>query len=235
MTGQQTMTRREQRHEATREEIKQHARAQMSREGTAAISLRSIARAMGVTAPALYRYYPSRDDLITDLVASAFHALADALEAERDAHAGEPAAARLRAILLTYRDWALSHPLDFALIYGNPIPGYVAPGEVTVPAAARGFAIIVTLIAEALANRVEGRGTIDRVPAPLEAHMEALAASGGYEVPLLALYLGVLGWTRLHGVIMLELFEHLQPVAGDVDALYRVVIDDLLIAAGIAP
>ena len=132
-------TRREKQHISTQEEIKQVARRLMAEQGTAALSSRMIAREMGLTAPALYHYFASRDELITALIVDAFNALADALEEARDEAATGSAREQLVQTLLTYRRWALEHPIDFQLIYGNPIPGYEAPRELTVPAAERGF------------------------------------------------------------------------------------------------
>jgi AcrR family transcriptional regulator len=133
MTTRQARQRESQRQD-TREEIKAFARQQMAAEGTAALSLRAIARDMEMTAPALYRYFPSREDLITALIVDAFNALADALEAADAAPTQQDYGSRLRAVLMAYRGWALEHPTDFQLIYGNPIPGYSAPRELTVPA-----------------------------------------------------------------------------------------------------
>jgi AcrR family transcriptional regulator len=219
-------TRREKQYAATSAEIKATARALMAEHGTAGVSLRAIARAMEMSAPSLYHYFPSYDDLITALISDAFHALADALERTRDQAAGPPIE-RLLAVTLAYRDWALAHPLDFQLIYGNPIPGYVAPRELTVPAAARSLGVFAGLIAEALANGAS-TGQDAHVPAGLRAHLEALREHEGYDVPLAALYLGVVGWTRIHGIIMLELFQHIQPVVGDIALFYRIQVEDLL-------
>src|SRR5947208_2680318 len=108
---------RQQQHDLMIEAIKNAARQQMASEGTAAISLRAIARALDVTAPALYRYFTDRDDLITDLIVDAFNALADALVAADAEQARDDYGARLIATLLMYRRWAIEHPTDFKLIY----------------------------------------------------------------------------------------------------------------------
>jgi AcrR family transcriptional regulator len=227
-------TRREKQYTATSEEIKATARRLMAEDGTAGVSIRAIARAMEMTAPSLYHYYPSRDALITALIVDAFNALADALEQTRDRSASLPVGERLIAVALAYRDWALAHPIDFQLIYGNPIPGYEAPREITVPAAARGFVVFVELIVEALARGAlaptpERRG----VPTELELHLAALRDRDGYEVPIRALYLSVVGWTRIHGIIMLELFNHIQAAVGDVAAFYRIQVQDMFSEIGL--
>ncbi|MBZ0286445.1 MAG: WHG domain-containing protein, partial [Anaerolineae bacterium] len=127
----------------TQAAIKAIARRHMAEQGTAAVGLRAIARDLDMTAPALYRYFPSLDDLITALIVDAYNANADAMA---EADAAQPPTdylARLLAALNAYRDWALAHPVDFQLIYGNPIPGYHAPAEITIPAARRNFAVMV--------------------------------------------------------------------------------------------
>lgn len=214
-------TRREKQREATREEIKDVARRLMAEHGTAGISTRMIAREMGLTAPALYHYFASRDELITDLIVDAFNALADAMQKVSERAAAEPVRERLMQTLLEYRRWALEHPVDFQLIYGNPIPGYEAPTEVTTPAASRAFAVLLPLIAQL---PVRPR----TVPASMRKHLSEMMEQEDYHVPVEVFYEGVVGWSRIHGIIMLELFHHLQPVIGDVEAFYRAEIENML-------
>jgi AcrR family transcriptional regulator len=229
--------RREEQHASIREEIKGAARRLMAREGTAGISIRGIGREMDLTAPALYHYYPSRDALITDLILDGFNALAQCLEDSRDAAGSLPAAEQLMGVLLAYRSWALGHPIDFQLIYGNPIPGYQAPEEVTVPAATRSFVVIGELITRAMeSGPFTPRPEYATIPADfegiLQAQAEQLSAPGLRLLPL-ALYLTAVGWPRIHGIIMLELFNHIQPVVGDADAFYRIQLLDMMGSMGV--
>lgn len=229
--------RREEHHASIRAEIKAAARHLMQLEGTAGISIRGIGRQMEITAPALYHYYASRDTLLTDLIVDAFNALADALEKAQDDSAGLPPAGQLMSVLLAYRTWALAHPIDFQLIYGNPIPGYEAPDETTVPATTRSFLVIGELIASALETTSRTpRPEYTRIPEELEGFIQAmcdqLVESGAHLAPL-ACYLTAVGWPRIHGVIMLELFNHIQPVVGDVNTFYRIQIEDMLRAMGL--
>ena len=117
---------------ATIAQIKAVARQQMAEHGTAGLSLRGIGREMGITAPAIYNYFPRLDDLITALIVDAFTALADAIEAAELAVQSETCGPKILASCLAYREWAITHPVDFQLIYGNPISGYVAPADITV-------------------------------------------------------------------------------------------------------
>jgi AcrR family transcriptional regulator len=228
-----SQTRRERQHAAIREEIKETARKLMEEHGTEGIATRLIAREMGLTAPALYHYFTNRDELITALIVDAFNALADTLEEVSEQARGEGPGEQLRRALLAYRQWALAHPADFQLIYGNPIPGYDAPREVTVPAAVRGFRVLVPLV-EKLLEKAPGPPSPEYSSIAPEVHafLHEQIVRERYPISPQALYLTIVGWTRIHGIIMLELFHHLQPTIGDVDALYRSEIEILLKSIG---
>ncbi|NWF70850.1 MAG: TetR/AcrR family transcriptional regulator [Chloroflexi bacterium] len=227
-------TRRAQRRQDTSNEIKAVARRHMQTQGAGALSLRAIAAEMQMTAPAIYRYFQNRDALITALIVDAFSALAQALEAARAAHSSASPVQRLLAVLLAYRAWAVEHPTDFQLIYGTPIPGYEAPRDVTVPAVVRGFSVIVGLIDEVL-QIVQPPAPYNTLPPALRAQFEALIARDGYPISVLAFYLGVIGWTQLHGIIMLELFGHLPPVVGDSEGFYHAQVVNMMRTMGIEP
>jgi AcrR family transcriptional regulator len=220
-------------YEEMQTKIKAVARQQMADGGTASISLRGIATALQVTAPALYRYYPTRDDLITALIVDAFNALADALEAAEVAHASANAPAQLMAVLHAYRQWALEHPTDFQLIYGNPIPGYDAPSDVTVPAVSRTFIPLMRPMVIALNNGdFTPQTPFTQVPTHNAAHIQALIERGGYPISVSTFNIGMMLWVHIHGVIMLELFHHIGPNVGDVDAFYDSTLRALLTAMG---
>src|ERR1700760_1937240 len=135
--------------ELTRE-IKEEARRQLADAGANGLSLRAVAKELGMVSSALYRYYPSRDDLLTALIIDAYNALGDA--AERALAAPGPARERWVGGWHAVRDWARSRPHEYALIYGSPVPGYRAP-EATIGPAAR-----VPLAFTGLARGALGRG-----------------------------------------------------------------------------
>lgn len=207
----------------------------MAEHGTEGITTRFIAREMGFTAPALYHYYASRVELITALIVDAFNALADTLQEVCEEAREEGPEEQLRRALLAYRQWALAHPAAFQLMYGNPIPGYEAPREVTVPAAVRGFRVLAPLIQTVLENAPGSLSPEYSSIAPeVHAFLREQIVREGYPVSPQALYLTIVGWTRIHGIIMLELFHHLQPTLGDVDAFYRSEVEMLLKRIGYA-
>lgn len=220
-------------YQATLQQVKATARRLMAEHGTAGLSVRGIAKALDLTPPAIYTYFPSLDDLITALITDNFNALADALEAARDA-AESDAVARLLAVLMAYRAWALAHPVDFQLIYGNPIPEFSAPREVTVPAVVRGFRVMVEALEHVLQSpEYTPAPPYESVPAFLAKQLDAMRAQDGYAVSAMAMYLGVVGWSQLHGLIVLELFNHLGPVVIDTDAHFRDQTRRMLRAFGV--
>jgi len=226
------------------EAIKDTARTLMRDKGTDGLSMRAIAREIGMTAPALYYYFENMDALITALIVDGFNAIADALEQAREQHTDDHPATQLMAILLAYREWAMTNRSDFQLLYGNPIPGYHAPREITVPAVLRGFVVISTCINDLLQT-----GDVD-VPAhmlelPEEVYHIQMGLVGNVnettteqrktlsDLSVDALTLSIIGWGQMHGLIMLELFEHLQPVVGDTAVYYRHQIRNMFISMGL--
>ena len=186
-------------------EIKEEARRQLAASGADGLSLRAVAKQLGMVSSALYRYYPSRDDLLTVLIIDAYNALGAAAEnaiagggqaAAGQAAAGDAMSARERWIAACHavRGWALANPHEYALIYGSPVPGYRAP-EATIGPAARVPLAFAGLLGEALASgelggsagaRTAGTGAgAGELPAtgPLAAQAGALSAALAQSVP----------------------------------------------------
>ncbi len=161
--------------EATSERIKAAAWTLMHERGTAGLAIREIARAIDMTAPALYYYFASLDDLITTLILDAFNAMADTLEVARDSvptDAKQPATKALFAVSMAYRAWAVANPMAFQLIYGNPIPSYVAPAAITVPAASRSGEVFTRLLWQALkTGEFQVAAAYREIPASIRAHI----------------------------------------------------------------
>ena len=216
-------TRRGRIQEQMRDEIKAVAWRQMARDGAPDLSLRAIAGEMGLTAPALYRYYPSRDELITALIIDAFHALGAALEAARGLASDDDFAEQFIVMMRHYRAWALAHPAKFTLIYGTPIPGYHAPEALTVPAVRQSLApLLALLVAATQAGTIDPDPAYAPAPPQLRERFRAmLPEAGEAQVPLMALHVGFVAWAHLQGLIMLELFGHIAPVVGDPEQFYE--------------
>src|SRR4051812_24044622 len=157
---------------ATAEAIKSVARQLMSEEGTNGLSVRGIAKVLDLTPPAIYHYFASLDDLTTALIVDSFNALADALEVAAEQSTAPTAGSKLLDVILAYRQWAVDNPIGFQLIYGNPIPGYVAPRDVTVPAVVRTFVVTVSLIEEAMqTGELVPAAPYNQIPPVVEARL----------------------------------------------------------------
>jgi AcrR family transcriptional regulator len=210
-----------------REEIKNRARQQMAEQGHVGLSLSAIARGMELTTPAMYRYYASRDDLISALIVDAYNSFADALDAASKSLPERTYASRLTAVCLAYRDWAIAHKTDFGLIYGTPIPGYEGPPE-TSAAAQRGALVLTDLFAAAVKEDAM----------PLAAIPDQLARSiretiQGYEGPPEIVYRFLSGWARLHGMVMLEVYNQTAFILRDTEGFYRQEVAELVATSGI--
>jgi AcrR family transcriptional regulator len=192
--------------ELTRE-IREVARRQLAAEGAPALSLRAVARELKMASSAVYRYYPSRDALLTDLIVEAYRDLGEAAAAaehrvRRGDHLG-----RWRAICRGARSWALAHPHEYALIYGSPVPGYAAPQDTVVPAGLVP-ALLIGLLADFVASGAYAPAAVEPVPAKVRAALGGVLelAPPGFPVDLVVR--GVMAWTYLFGAISSELFGH---------------------------
>jgi AcrR family transcriptional regulator len=228
------LSRRERLREATYEEIKSIARRQMAEQGAAAISLRGIATQMGMAAPSLYNYYKSREDLITALIVEAFSSLAATLETANQSRPTQDYGGRLNAAMLAYRDWAVTHPHDFDLIYGKPIGGYSAPEEETLPPVRRISKVFFDIMVAAWqAGKLSVPPQYRQIPPDLYRQLQAWCNSdeGQGRVEPEVLHLILMLQSRGQGMIFMELNHHLQWALSDPAAFYhfevRAIIESL--------
>ncbi|UUU22235.1 TetR/AcrR family transcriptional regulator [Streptomyces sp. DSM 40750] len=174
-----------------RAEVKEHAWEQIAAAGASALSLNAIAKRMGMSGPALYRYFAGRDELITELIRDAYRSLADTFRATSEAGAD------VAALATALRAWALADPQRYFLVYGTPVPGYHAPDEIT------------TIASE--------------IMAPLLDACTALPSDG--PTPL---HRALTFWTRLHGVLSLELAGHFNGMEFDPAQFYAAEVEALV-------
>ncbi|MBB3677933.1 TetR/AcrR family transcriptional regulator [Modestobacter versicolor] len=204
-------------------EITDLARAQLATVGAAGLSLRAVARELGMASSAMYRYFPSRDDLLTRLIIDGYAALGDAAEA-----ADDPAAAprdRWLGICRAVRAWARAHPHEYALLYGSPVPGYSAPRD-TVPVAIRVGAALGRVLGDAAraGQLPPAAGT------PTGALAPGVAPVLGGDHPDIddrVRARGLLAWSGLFGAISFELFGHFTGAVADADAFFDDAMRDL--------
>jgi AcrR family transcriptional regulator len=207
-----TKTPRERYRAQVRAEIKEHAWEQIATAGASALSLNAIAKQMGMSGPALYRYFAARDELITELIRDAYRSLADTFRA-----ASEPGPDHV-ALAHALRGWALDDPHRYFLIYGTPVPGYHAPDDITAIASE----IMTTLLDACAALPSDSSAT------PFETHLEGHRQwADGHPAPPAALRRALTFWTRMHGVLSLELAGHFTGMGFDPALLFTAELDDL--------
>jgi AcrR family transcriptional regulator len=200
------------------------------------MSLRAIARDLGLVSSALYRYVANRDDLLTLLIVAAYTSLGDAVEEAHDAIPEEDLGARWDAIAHAMRDWALAHPHEYALVYGSPVPDYQAPSERTTEPGTRVQVLLLGLLADATrTGRLADDSSLAGSPRPGdEAHGLAERAVGtllqteffeGSGVGATTLMTGLAAWSLVMGALSTEVFEQLGPDAvSDRDAYFDAMV-----------
>jgi AcrR family transcriptional regulator len=210
-----------------REQIISTAWEQIAQQGGASLNLRAIARQLGITAPAIYNYFADRDALITALLIEAYTSLGDWQFAARDAVPADDLTGRLVATGRAYRNWALTYPQRYQLIFGTPLPGYLAPQEQTFPSAARSLGALVSVVES---FRAAGKLQADNFPAVKSGYEHAFEAWKSYagDADALSLSVAVLVWTRVHGLVSIEIAGNLPPFGAEGDALYEYEIESIL-------
>jgi AcrR family transcriptional regulator len=219
---------------ATITEIKATARRHLAVSGAAALSLRAVARELGMTASALYRYFASRDDLLTALMEDGFRSLGDALQAAYDSAPAGDHERRWLGVARAHRDWALRQPELYALCYGAPVPGFTPPEERRKPELMRAVGVMFQVYADALADGAVDLAAVDAtLPEDLRGQLAAWEADGSAPVPAPGLAACMLAWTTLHGLIALEVFGHFPPPLADAGPLFDYELRGVLTRMGL--
>ncbi|TDD93510.1 TetR/AcrR family transcriptional regulator [Actinomadura rubrisoli] len=199
---------RQRRRAAAAQEILDAAERHITEHGPHALSLRAVARSLGMTVQALYHYFPNRDALVTALITKAYDDLADAVQAAVDTPADDPDTPRLVAAAEGYRRWAIAHPERFQLLYGSPLRHYAAPADGPTTQALRRMSAIFER------EMFDGFTTAQLAAADaplsssLRAHLERLPPEGLGLLPPPAVSLLMSAWGHMHGLVVLEVFGH---------------------------
>jgi AcrR family transcriptional regulator len=208
------------------------ARRQLGEVGPAQLSVRAVARELGMASSAVYRYFPSRDELLTALLVLGYTELGDAVEAAEAAVPRSDFAGRWTALAAATRAWALQHPHDFALLFGSPVPGYAAPRD-TVEPGTRTAGLVMALVAD-----IQRSGAVPPVTGPVSAaehdSLAGIRAFAGLELDDDLALRGLRAWSGLIGTLTLELYGHFANGITDLDAYFSAV-SRLLSPSGPAP
>jgi AcrR family transcriptional regulator len=208
------------------EAIKDAAWKQIAQYGAPALSLRAIARELKITAPAIYNYFPDRDALVTALIIDAYKSFGDSQLEARDAVPTTKVLARMKAIGIAYRTWAHTYPQRYQLIFGTPIPGYEAPLMEVLPSAARSLSALVSVVEQLrAANKLNVRA-FPQVKREYRASFETWKKYGG-DVDMLSMSVAMVIWSRVHGIVSLEIAGNLPPFGASGDELYLFELESI--------
>jgi AcrR family transcriptional regulator len=239
-------SRRDRLRAATTQEIIQTARRLLVTEGPEAASLRAIAREMGMTAPALYRYFGSHEDLLrhvvgdifTDLaeyVNAAIHAAAAAAPADLDED--EVWAVKLIAACRAFRAWTLEHVPEFSMIFGSPLPGLEVLHEVTLdPTVDCGYKfgqLFLDLFSDLYRRRPFAIPADEDIMPALRDQLARYRELTGTDLPLGALQTFLRCWVLLYGTVSLEVFGHLRFALDDPAPMFELMLADLAPLVGL--
>lgn len=198
-----------------RHEVKQAALRQLAESGPAAVSISAIGKQLGVSGPALYRYFASRDELLTELVIDAYDDLASALSAAAGQSSDLGARARLQELARGYRSWAQSQPHRYRLLFGPPLPGYDAHAERLVGASQASMNVLLEVLRDVDTGAASSPGP------PLAAQFSAWAHTHNLEVDPATALRAVLVWSRLHGFVSLEIAGNYASMGIDPDQVFE--------------
>ena len=190
------------------------ARRQLAEIGPAQLSVRAVARDLGMASSAVYRYFPSRDELLTELLVVLYGELADRLEAADAGCERADLSGRWRTFGGTLRTWAMTAPHEYAFLYGSPVPGYAAPATTIAPSA-RVTGVLMGLAAD-----------LDQV-GPRTSTFDDFRTLAGVDLSDEAILSTVTAWGGLLGAINLELFDHLHRAVTDYEAHFARVLERL--------
>lgn len=203
------------------------ARAQLATAGPAQLSLRAVARDLGMASSAVYRYFGSRDELLTALIIEAYDELgATAEQADAGVTRRSSYALRWEEACHAVRSWAVANPHEYALLYGSPVPGYAAPRD-TVPPASRVTRVLIGVLIDAAAAGIRPAGPQAPVSRRLHSALAGLRDFSEGALDDTAVLALLHAWASVIGTLTLELFGHIVGAVDDYDAYFAHVVKQL--------
>jgi len=213
------------------EEIKTTARRHLGERGASSLSLRAVARELGMASSAVYRYFPSRDALLTALIVDAYDSLGTAAEAADASEPHDNVRDRWMSVCICVRDWAIANPHEYALIFGSPVPGYVAPRDTSDPAT-RTSVVFLGVLADSEQKGSPGSGSVS-APPELSADLDRIVALGEGSISRPMMMEGMAAWMQVFGMISFELFGHLNTVISDYRIHYEQQCANIAVRLGL--
>lgn len=220
--------RRDRVREGTVREIHQTARTLLVTKGSAAVTINAVAREMGMSGPSLYHYYASRDALVGGLTADFFQELAEAMERDRDKHAGAPLVERFLAACRAMRAWAVSHPAEFEWIFASPVGGAERrPDSARYQAGLRFAQVFVDMIVEVWNAQPFPVPDLNELPEGLREQLHAYSRLIDGRLPAEAVHVYVTCWSRLYGLLCLEVLHQMDFALTDMEPLFEQCLGEL--------
>jgi AcrR family transcriptional regulator len=205
-----------------RAEIKELALRQIAESGVGGLSVAAIGKELGVSGPALYRYFASRDDLLTALIIDAYDDLGDALQAVAQDSARRKPEARLEAVVRAYRDWALAQPHRYQLLFGPPLPTFDAHAQRLVDASQKATKVVADVLTELPDHPVKGMSRA------LSSQLSTWSRTRELGIDANVAYRDILIWSRVHGFVILELAGNFASMGIDSDRLFDTELANLM-------
>jgi AcrR family transcriptional regulator len=221
------------------DEIKRVALEHLARDGSA-LSLRAVARDMGMVSSAIYRYFPSRDELLTALIIDAYNSMGEAVEyADRDVERQDAYLSRWFAVCHAVRRWAVARPAEYALIYGSPIPGYKAPDE-TIEPGSRAMVAMARCVQEAEdAGKIHAPQGVPALPATENSayaeELRTVAVAMGFPEDSHVIEPVLSAITHVFGAVNFEVFGRLNNVFVERGEWFDRQVSELAAAMGLSP
>ncbi|MFF5990972.1 TetR/AcrR family transcriptional regulator [Prauserella flavalba] len=211
--------------------IKDEARSQLGKQGADGLSLRAVARELGMVSSALYRYFPSRDDLLTALIIDAYNALGDAVEKAAAGH--ETPRERWRAACHGLRAWALANRHEYSLLYGTPIPGYRAPRDTVTPAT-RVPAVFIGAVRDAWrAGETKPPFEGPEMSPELREQLRGIRDQLAPDLPEEILARAFIAWVQLFGMVGFELGGQFANTVDPADEFFTHTVEQLTLFVGL--
>lgn len=235
MAGQGT-SRRDRLRQATLAEIHAAARELLVTRGSAAVTINAVARAIGMSGPALYHYYAGHDELVGAVTAGFFRELTEVMEQARDAHAGRPTGERLLAVCRAMRSWAVSHPAEFGWVFASPVaPPNRRPGSPRHEAGQRFEMVLLDLVAELWRTAPFPVPRLADLDPSLRDQLVAYSALVDGALPPEAAHVFLSCWIRMYGLLSMEVLHQLDFAFSDPAPLFEECLLDLTARLGLAP
>jgi AcrR family transcriptional regulator len=235
------LSRRDRSRADTVREIKQTARRVLVARGVDGLALRAVAREMRMTAPALYRYFDSREDLVEHVVADLYDELTDVLETVRDAAEPTTPGVQLMAVSRAFRHWATTHRAEFGLLFGSAGEGVIpaedlhGPGEHPPQVASRRFGgVFAAIIARIYLEQGFPVPADDDLDPALKVQLTAWCARLPVALPLGVMHVFLSCWIRLYGMVCMEVFGHLRFALEDAEPMFEAELRALGEVLGVA-